>query len=122
MSTTVARRPRVRKDFRTLVRDAEIHILCGGRSARVLARDIGASPATTARVLAELKRRVRARGGELVSVRRGRRSHYEIREDNTAAWERFLREAVEIRNSLRGVPQRGAPLREEDHDRIIYGI
>jgi len=115
MSTTVARRPRVRKDLRTLVREAKEYILCAERSATELARDLGASPATTARVLVALRKQLKARGGELVSVRRGRRSHYEIREDKTAAWERFLRVVKSVRGRL------GPPIREEDQDAAIYG-
>jgi hypothetical protein len=116
MPTTVARRPRVRKDFRTLVQEAEIYILCAKRSAPELARDLKASPATTARVLAALRRKIEARGGEVVCVRRGRRSHYEIREDTTKAWERFLRLIDRLKGSFKG-----PPIREEDQDAIITG-
>jgi hypothetical protein len=117
MSTTVARRPRVKKAFQTLVREAEVYILCAPLSAPQLARDLGASVATTARVIAELRRTLKARGGELVSVRRGRRFHYEIREDRTRAWERFLRRVDGLK-----LHAQGPPIREEDQDAVIYGF
>jgi hypothetical protein len=111
MTTTLARRSRVRKDFRALVREAKLYILCAPLSARQVARDIGASPATTARVLAALRRELKAKGGELVSVRRGRRWHYEIRENNPEAWKR-------LDKLIGSIPCE--PLQEEDHDRVIY--
>lgn len=111
MNISAIRRPRVRKDFRTLVREAQEYILCAERSPGELARDLGASPATTARVLVAVRRELKARGGELVSVRRGRRSHYEIRENATRAWENF-------RKLIGSAP--GAPVREQGQDDVIY--
>ena len=111
MSTTLGRRPRVKKAFGTLVREAEDFILCAEWSPRDLARVLGVSPATLSRVLAALRRAVKARGGDLVSVRRGGRWHYEIREDKSEAWARFdkLIGSVDV-----------DPIPEKDHDAVIY--
>ena len=68
-----------------LVGEAETHVLCHGHTTESLARALGVSPATAARVLARLRRKLAARGGELVSVRKGRAWHYEIREEDRLA-------------------------------------
>lgn len=90
MIAEVGRKARTRKDLRTLVRELEEHILCADQDARSLARAVGASPATLARALVRLRKDLEARGAELLSVRRGRRWHYEIRGAGGRGWERFL--------------------------------
>lgn len=111
MSTEVGRRPRVKADFATLVRKAHDFIYCAEWSPRELARKLGASPATLSRIVAALRRELKANGGELVSVRRGRRWHYEIRQDNSEAWARFDKVIASISCE---------PVREEDQDGLIY--
>ena len=64
-----------------LVRQAELHIHCREHTTESLAQSLGVSFATAARVVDTLRKEVVARGGELVSVRRGRSWHYEIREE-----------------------------------------
>lgn len=70
----------VRRAVEDLAKEAEVHILCREHTTATLARVLGISDPTAARLIARLRRMVAARGGELVSVRNGRAWHYEIRE------------------------------------------
>ena len=60
---------------------AELLIKGHEHDSASLARAMGVSIATVGRLLAALRRRLARRGGDLVSVKRGIRSHYEIRDD-----------------------------------------
>lgn len=86
-----------------LAREAAEHILCARYTARELARRLGVSVPTVSRVLARLRASLAARGGELVSVRRGRAWHYEIREPQGGAWEAFARLRGFVRKPLRPI-------------------
>ncbi len=90
-----------------LAREAADHILCARYTARGLARKLGVSVPTVSRALARLRASLSARGGELVSVRRGRVWHYEIREPESRAWEAFARLRGFVRKPLR--PPAGGP-------------
>jgi hypothetical protein len=69
-----------RKRMDDLLAEAETHIICREHTTASLARALGVSVPTAARLVVHLRARLAARGGELVSVRKGRSWHYEIRE------------------------------------------
>lgn len=94
-------RPRKGRDGEALAREAAEHILCARYTARELARRLGVSVPTVSRLLARLRAALLARGGELVSVRRGRHWQYEIREPEGRAWEAFARLRGFVRKPLR---------------------
>ena len=103
-----------RFDEQTLL-TAETHIQCREHDAASLARAMGVSTATVARIIAALRRNLERTGGEIVSVKRRGRSHYEIRDDEARArrWKAF--------GKLVGLA-RGAPLKSgETIDDVIYG-
>jgi hypothetical protein len=95
-----------------LRRAAEEHILCAPYTTRGLARRLGVSVPTTSRLLAKLRKSLAGRGAELVSVRRGRAWHYEIRETEAPAASKFAR--------LRGFVRRLAPAPGDGIDDVIY--
>ena len=61
---------------------AELYIKGRELDSASLARAMGVSIATVGRFLAALRRGLAGRGGDLVSVKRGVRWHYEIRDDD----------------------------------------
>ena len=71
---------RARAGRSAILRDLRLHIHCGPQTSKSLARALGASVATVARALAELRRLLAPEGMRLVSVKEGREWHYELRE------------------------------------------
>jgi hypothetical protein len=94
---------------------AEIHIQCREHDAASLARAMGISSASVGRVIAALRRKIAHGGGDLVSVKRRGRSHYEILDDEARErrWKR-LRRLVAI------APGEPLPAGETIDD-VIYG-
>jgi hypothetical protein len=100
------------RDREALAREACEHILCAPYTTGGLARRLGISLPGAARLVARLRKSLAARGAELLSVRRGRSWHYEIREPADAAWSSFARLKGFVRAPLR--PAAGKP------DDVIY--
>lgn len=115
MTTKTARRnpePEVRSG---LAREAYHHILCRPHTAGTLARSLGVSVATVARVLADLRRTLAGAGTRLVSVREGVSWRYEVREEEGDLWESdpFVRSI--------GFAARARRPRGESVDDALYG-
>lgn len=103
MNEITGRSPRKGRDRESLAREACEHILCAPYTAAGLARRLGISLPTAARLVARLRKSLAARGADLVSVRRGRSWHYEIREPAGPAWPAFARLRGFVRKPLRPV-------------------
>ena len=73
-----------RRKMDDLVKEAELHIICREHTTETLAQALGVSVPTAARLVVRLRAVVATREGELVSIRKGRSWHYEIREQE--AW------------------------------------
>jgi hypothetical protein len=104
-----------RRGGRDLAREASSHLLCRPHTAETLAAALGVSPATVARALVELRRRLAREGGALVSVKEGVRWRYEIREREEDLWgaDPFIR----LIGRARGVRRP----RGEGVDEALYG-
>jgi hypothetical protein len=94
---------------------AELHIRCREHNTSSLAAALGVSTATTARIVAELRRRMRGRGAKLVAVWRGGRWHYETCDD--AACERRLDRLGHLVGLAPGRPRAAG----ESIDDVVYG-
>lgn len=57
-----------------------IHIVCREHATATLARAVGVSVPPVPRLVVRLRQLIASRGGEMVSIRRDRVCHYEIRE------------------------------------------
>jgi len=91
MSDVTRRIPRKGRGREELLRELCEHVLCAPCTTQGLARRLGVSVPTVSRLLVRVRKRLAARGAELVSVRSGRAWHYEIREAGDPAWASFAR-------------------------------
>ncbi len=93
--------------------EEKAYLLIGQRrvGTGALARRLGVSRATAARVLASLRKK----GVRVASVREGGAWHFELRNREDAARERFRR----LRGMV-GCVKDGRPLRGRDEDAVIY--
>jgi hypothetical protein len=96
------------------VRDAYLHLMGGRHDATSLAKSLGVSIATAARIIEALRAELRRKDMSLVSARSEDGFHYEIRAEAGAA--RLERDAF-VRGVIRG--GRGRRLKPEDLD--VYG-
>jgi len=99
-----------------LLAPAHIHLLCRGHTTATLARALGISTATAARLVARLRKRLAGEGLELVSVRRGKSWQYEVRGDEQAG---RLWESDSLVKNLGCV--KGSRRRGETVDDAVYG-
>ena len=69
--------------------EAYLHLKGRRHTAESLAKALGVSVASTSRVIELIKKDLKSKGGELVSVRTGSGWHYEIRDEKIteAAWQ-----------------------------------
>ena len=86
MTTKVIRRKPDSGAPSALARQAYYHILCRAHTAGTLAKALGVSVATVARLLAELRRTLAREGEHLVSVKEGASWRYEVREQDAELW------------------------------------
>ena len=107
--------PHERRFDRQSILATELHVRSHEHDSASLARALGVSIATVGRLLAVLRRRLAEQGGDLVSVKRGTRSHYEI-EDDVARGRRWaaLRRWVGV---VEGRPRAAG----ETIDDVLYG-
>ena len=106
-----------RRKVEDLLHEAEIHIVCREHTTSSLARALGVSVPTMARLVVRLRQLIGSRGGELVSIRKGRVWHYEIREQ-----EQWLSKVWSTDPLLKAVGALRGPKRPlgETVDDIIY--
>lgn len=95
----------VLRDRSGLARQAHDHILCRAHTAETLARALGVSVATVARLLVELRRTLARESAGLVSVKEGLSWRYEVREEEADLWDRdpFVR-AIGFATDVRRPP------------------
>jgi hypothetical protein len=97
---------------------ANVHISCREHDTASLARAMRVSAATASRIVAQLRRELAGQGIEMVTVRKGRKWHYEIRDEEHA------REAMQRLVDMAGFIKGDGPILRpgETVDDVVYGV